>query len=138
MRLTGKYYLFLQQNDLIMENILPIHLQEIIFGSSDPKISKQISKLEKGSKIRKIAPRLYSSNIKEPIENIIKRNLFLILGNLYPGAIMSHRSAFEFQPTEQGHIFLTYSYTKKVNLPGIILRFLSGPKPIKGDNAIYR
>src|SRR5665647_3370995 len=119
-----------------MENILPIHLQEIIFGSSYPKISKQISRLEKGGKIRKIAPRIYSSNLKEPIEDIIKRNLFLILGHLYPGALLSHRSAFEFQPTEEGHIFLTYSYTKKVNLPGIILRFLSGHKPIKGDNAI--
>ena len=119
-----------------MENILPIHLQEIIFGSSDPKISKQISKLEKGGKIRKIAPRIYSSNLTEPIEEIIRRNLFLILGNLYPGALLSHRSAFEFQPTVEGHIFLTYSYTKKVSLPGIILRFLSGHKPIKGDNAI--
>jgi Fic family protein len=119
-----------------MENILPIHLQEIIFGSSDPRISKQISKLEKGGKIRKIAPRVYSSNLTEPIEGIIRRNIFLILGNLYPGAVLSHRSAFEFQPTEEGHIFLTYSYTKKISLPGIIFRFLSGPKPIKGDNAI--
>jgi Fic family protein len=119
-----------------MENILPIHLQEIIFGSSDPKISKQISKLEKGGKIRKIAPRIYSSNLTEPIEGIIRRNLFLILGNLYPGALLSHRSAFEFQPTEEGHIFLTYSYTKKVSLPGLTIRFLAGHKPIKNDNAI--
>jgi Fic family protein len=50
--------------------------------------------------------------------------------------LLSHRSAFEFQPTEEGHIFLTYSYTKKVNLPGLTLRFLSGHKPIKGDNVI--
>jgi hypothetical protein len=39
-----------------MENILQIHLQEIIFGSPEPKISKQISKLQKEGKIRKIAP----------------------------------------------------------------------------------
>jgi hypothetical protein len=119
-----------------MNNILPVHLQEIIFGSSDSKISKQISKLEKGGKIRKIAPRIYSSNLTDPGENIIRRNLFLVLGKLYPGAILSHRSAFEFQPTEEGHIFLTYTYTKKVNLSGITLRFLEGHKPIKGDNAI--
>ena len=89
-----------------MENILPIHLQEIIFSSSDPGISKQISKLEKNGKIRKISPRVYSSNLTEPVEEIIKRNLFLILGRLYPGALLSHRSAFEFQPTEYGHIFV--------------------------------
>ena len=119
-----------------MENILPIHLQEIIVGSSDPNISKQISKLLKGGKIRKIAPRLYSSNLSDPVEGIIRRNLFLILGRLYPGAILSHRSAFEFQPTEVGHVFLTYSYTRKGKLPGITLRFLEGHKPVEGDNKI--
>ena len=44
-----------------MENILPIHIQEVIFGSSEPKISKQLSMLHKQGKIRKIAPRIYSS-----------------------------------------------------------------------------
>lgn len=133
---TGIYFLNLRQNDLVMENILPIHLQEIIFGSSVPKISKQISKLSISGKIRKIAPRIYSSNLTEPIEDIIRRNLFLILGKLYPGALLSHRSAFEFQPTVEGQIFLTYTYTKRINLPGITLRFLEGHKPVKGDNAI--
>jgi len=119
-----------------MENILSIHLQEIIFSSSDQKISKQISKLEKNGKIRKIAQRIYSSNLIDLPEAIIRRNLFIVLGKLYPDAILSHRSAFEFEPTNEGHIFLTYSYTKKVNLAGIILRFLEGHKALPGDNLI--
>lgn len=119
-----------------MENILPIHLQEVIFGSSAPTISKQISKLEKEGKLKKIAPRVYTSNLSEPVEVIIKRNLFKILGKLYPEAIISHRSAFEYKPTEANHIFLTYSYTKKVALPGITIRFLEGSKAIEGDNPI--
>ncbi len=119
-----------------MENILPIHLQEIIFGSSDQKISKQISKLEKTGKIRKIAQRIYSSNFIDQPEAIIRRNLFMVLGRLYKGAVLSHRSAFEFEPTNEGHIFLTYSYTKKVNLAGIILRFLEGHEALPGDNQI--
>jgi Fic family protein len=119
-----------------MENILPIHLQEIIFGSPESRISKQISLLQKKGKIRKIAPRIYSSNLSEPVEEIVRRNLFQILGKLYPGALLSHRSAFEFQPTNAGQIFLTYTYTKKVTLPGITIHFLKGHKPIDGDNAI--
>jgi hypothetical protein len=39
---------------MIIENISTIHLQEIIFGSSDQKISKLLSKLEKTGKIRKL------------------------------------------------------------------------------------
>jgi hypothetical protein len=119
-----------------MENILPIHLQEVIFGSSESRISKQISKMEKDGKIRKIAPRVYSSNLVDPFEEIISRNLFQILGNLYPDALLSHRSAFEFKPTKAGHIFLTYKYTRKVTLPGITIRFQEGHKPIEGDNPI--
>lgn len=119
-----------------MENILPIHLQEVIFGSSDKRRSRQISNLEKAGKIRKIAPRIYSSNLTEDPAAIIRRNLFQILGTLYPGAILSHRSAFEYAPTTAGIIFLTYTYTKKITLPGITISFHAGHEPISGDNII--
>lgn len=117
-----------------MENNLPLHLQEVICSSQDSKISNQLKKLIKSGAIRKIAPRIYSSNLDEPVEGIIRRNLFQILGNLYPGTVLSHRSAFEFQPTKTGQIFLTTSYTKKISLPGITLHFLAGHPPIDGDN----
>lgn len=119
-----------------MEKNLPIHLQEVIYGSSDSTISKQISKLEKDGKIRKIAPRLYSPNLDDSPEDIVRRNLFSILGHLYPGAVLSHRSAFEFKPTSTGQLFLTYTYTRKAKLPGIIIRFLEGSQPIEGDNLL--
>lgn len=116
-----------------MENTLPIHLQEIICSSSDSNTSKQIALLKKEGKIRKIASRIYTSNFTDNDEAIIKRNIFTILGKLYPKALLSHRSALEFQPTSKGHIFITYSYTKKNLLPGITLRFLQGPEPREGD-----
>lgn len=117
-----------------MENKLPLHLQEVIFSSRDPKISNQISKLLKLGVVRKIAPRIYTSNFEESAEGIIRRGLFQILGTLYPGTLLSHRSAFEFQPTKTGELFLTTSYTKKIILPGITLHFLEGHPPIDGDN----
>ena len=117
-----------------MENTLPIHLQEVIFSSQDSGISKQISKMLKAGTIRKIAPRIYSSNLEESVEVIIRRNIFQILGRLYPGTLLSHRSAFEFQPTKTNLLFLTTSYTKKVRLPGLALQFLEGNAPIEGDN----
>lgn len=45
-------------------------------------------------------------------EDIVARNIFYILGQLYPKAVISHRSAFELKPTDTKEIFLTYSYTK--------------------------
>ncbi len=117
-----------------MENILPIHLQEVIFSSSDKNLSKQISKLEKTGEIRKIAPRIYTSNFIDQPEVIITKNIFTILGKLYPNSVLSHRSALEFKPTSAGHIFVTYTYTKKIKLPGITIRFMEGNGPIEGDN----
>ncbi len=117
-----------------MENILPIHLQEVIFSSSDSMLSRQISRLEKTGKLRKIATRIYTPNFSDTPETIIRRNLFSILGKLYPGSILSHRSALEFQPTSAGHIFLTFIYTKNISLPGITIRLMEGPGHIDGDN----
>jgi len=110
-----------------------VHLQEVVYGSSDSVTSRRISKWEQEGRIRKIASRIYTSNIEDTPENIIRRNLFSILGNLYPGAVLSHRSAFEFAPTSSNQIFVTYKYTKKVKLPGITLRFLAGQPAIGGD-----
>ncbi|TVR39193.1 MAG: cell filamentation protein Fic [Cryomorphaceae bacterium] len=116
-----------------MENIPDLHLEEVIFASADKKVSAQISKLVRAGKVRKIAPRVYSSNHIDTAGDIVRRNLFRILGHLYPGAVVSHRSAFEYKPTEAGHIFLSYKYTRKINLPGVTVRLLEGPAAINGD-----
>lgn len=131
---SGKYFILLGSIWFIMENISPFHLQEILFGSQDPKVSNQLKRLLHQGKIRKIAPRIYSSNFEDPIETIIRRNIFQILGTIYPGTLLSHRSALEFKPSKTGQLFLSTSYTKKVKLPGITLQFLEAAKPIEGDN----
>jgi len=118
-----------------MENNTPIHLQEIICSSKDRKVSKQISILEKAGKIRKIAPRIYTANFIDSDATIVKRNIFSILGKLYPGALLSHRSAIEFKPTSTGQLFVTYTYTKKIKLPGVTIRFMEGVGAIEGDNS---
>ena len=119
-----------------MNKNLPIHLQEIIFSSSESAISKQISKLLKDGKIRKLAPRIYTGNLTDLPEKIIRRNIFFILGQLYPGALLSHRSALEFKPTASDYIYLTYTYTKNIVLPGITICFTKGSGPIDGDNIL--
>jgi len=116
-----------------MEKNPHIGFSEVLAGSSDKNQNRQISTWVKKGLIRKIAPRLYSPNFDDPPGDIIRRNLFEVLSLLYPGAMISHRSAFEFEPTRTGHIFLTHSYTKKVVLPGVTLRFLEGPGPLEGD-----
>lgn len=120
-----------------MEKVLPVQLQEIIFSSTDRTTSRQITELEKAGKIKKIGPRIYTGKVNEEPANIIRRNIFTILGNQYKNAVLSHRSALEFKPTENGTLFLTHTYTKKIELPGITLRIVEGPGPIDGDNKFF-
>jgi hypothetical protein len=108
--------------------------QEIIFASSDKSISNQISKAEKEGKIRKIAPRIYTTNLRDSIEYIIKRHFFDILKWRFPEAIISHRSASELRPTETGNFFITSNYSKKItDLKGITLNVMEGKPALDSD-----
>ena len=118
-----------------MSDSLPLHLQEILFtegtGSAGDKL---ILSLAKNGKARKLATGVYTTNLTEAPESIVRRHLFPIVGRLYPGILLSHRSALECRPTVSGHLFLTHSYTRSVPLPGITLRLLEGPPHSEGDN----
>jgi len=106
---------------------------EIVIATSDKATSKFITQMKKEGRLVKIAPKIYTTNLNDTAENIIRRNLFFILGELYPGAVMSHRSAFECRPTSDGHIYLTYKYTKKIHLPGISIHLLEGHEALQQD-----
>ncbi len=99
------------------------NLLEVVVGSTEVRSSKQV----KSGRLRKIATRDYTTNMDDSPEAIIRRNVYYILGQLYPHAVISHRSAFELKPTNEGDIFLTYKYTKKITLPGITVHLLQGP-----------
>lgn len=125
---------------ICMTSILNLS-KEIIFSSSDSNISRKISFAEKSGNIKKIAPRIFTSNVMDSVESIVKRNLIEILAWRYPYAVITHRSAQELRPTIDGDFFLTYNFRKKVSdLPGVTLNINEGPKAIEGDillNGIY-
>ena len=108
-------------------------IPEVMIASSDKKLSAMITRLKKEGKIRKIAARVYTSNLTDTPEIIVRRNLYKIIGQLYPGALISHRSAFELRPSADGHFYLTHAYTKNITLPGVTLHLIAGPKPIDID-----
>lgn len=107
---------------------------EIVMASSDKTTNNFINKMKKEGRIVKIATKIYTTNLNDTPENIIRRNLFFILGELYPEAVISHRSAFECRPTNDGHFYLTYSYTKKISLPGITIHLLEGQRALPNDH----
>lgn len=116
-----------------MENFSQDNWSEIVFGTKDSAESQAIHRALKSGRLRKLAPRLYTSNLKDSPANIIKRHLYQILGHLFPGAVLSYRTALEAGPSKEGMIVLSYKYTKKLSLPGIIIRLIQSTGAIEGD-----
>ncbi|HUX84499.1 MAG TPA: Fic family protein [Chitinophagaceae bacterium] len=106
-------------------------VQEIIIGKAER--SKEIRKLKIQGLIRKIAPRVYTSTLEEEPAIIIRRNWYRILSDLFPRALLSHRSALDRMPTPEGHLYLTGSYKNTVQLPGLTLHLFRGHAPLEDD-----
>lgn len=111
--------------------------KEIIFASDDTSISRKISLWEKNGKLRKIAPRIYSSNMIDSPENIIRRNLIEVIAWRLPGCLISHKSASMLRPTEKGNLYITSTFTKRItDLPGITLNVIKGLPALESDVAM--
>lgn len=111
-------------------------INEIYVASSEHEIASEIQKLKKKKLLKKIAPRIYTTNLIDEPETIIRKNILGILPALYPDAVLSHRSAFELIPLNATDVFVTYSYTKNISLPGVTIHLLAGPKALPVDDKI--
>ena len=88
--------------------------------------------------MRKIAPRVYTSNLEEAPETVVRRNWYRVVSDLFPDAFLSHRSALERMPTPGGHLYIAYTNKRLVKLPGLLLTsnwYLEHPK--KNMNGMY-
>lgn len=108
---------------------------EILFSSDDWVQSKQLSRLREQKLVRKVSPKVYTTNLEDPLEQIMRRNLYLILGHLFPGAVISHRSALEGAQPKDGMLVLSYKYTRRVQFPGITVCLVKSVTAIEGDTA---
>ena len=111
---------------------IPDFLNEVLTGSSDPVTVALLSRLKRERRVVRLAPRIYTTNRTDSPENIIRRNLWTIVGRLWPGARLSHRTALEYAPRD-GHVFLGWKYTRKVQLPGVTIHFLATPETLPSD-----
>lgn len=96
--------------------------------------SQRASRAARQGTVRRIFPGLYTGNLDEPLELIVRRNLYQIIGALYPGAVLSHRTAFHGGGARDGHVYATYKYTRNIRLTAdTIVHLLQGPGPQPED-----
>jgi hypothetical protein len=99
-------------------------------AAPDPK-QRQLRRLAKAGKLRKIHTGLYTDDLMSPLARITQREAFAIAAILAPGAIISHRSALTSGPSAVLH--LTGPVRRDVKLEGLSLFVHQGPGPLATD-----
>lgn len=100
---------------------------------STKELSSAISRGVRQGVFREIGPRLYTKNLRDPPEQIVRRHLWRIVGELVPGALVADRTALESRPASDGSLFVVAERKSELELPGVIVRPRKGPGPLPSD-----
>lgn len=108
-----------------------------IFLARDVPASS-LSRAEAAGTVRRLARGLYTTNVTGSPEQVVRHNLWRIIGLLFPGAVLGDRSVREpSRPSEDGSIYLVSPNVSErgrtVELPGLSLRVRRGPGAVSHD-----
>lgn len=106
-------------------------LPEVFLSSSRDK--NRIAALVKSGKIRQLRRGLYTTNLLDPPEQVVKKNLWQIVSLLCPGGLVSHRTALQAGPSPAGTVFVTANSGHVIQLPGFQIRQMKGKGPLESD-----
>ena len=95
--------------------------------------SRAVSRAAGAGAVRKLASRLYTRNLSDPPEAVVRRNLWRIAAGYFPGALVADRTALEGAPAPDGSVFLVSTAGREVALPGCVLRPRRGAGPLPAD-----
>jgi Fic/DOC family len=95
--------------------------------------------------LRRLARGLYTWNLDEPADRLLRRRWMDVAALYFPGAVLVDRSAVEARPAADGSVFLDSgpepAHPSSVRLPGLVLRPRSASGPVEGDmrfGSLYR
>jgi len=108
---------------------------ELLLASSKGPIPLEIEKKLASEEIRRISRGIYTENLVDPIEMIVRRNIWSIVAHLVPGAIIDFRTNILGKPEKDGTVFLSYKYNRTIDdIPGLKIKLIKNTGPIKGDS----
>lgn len=110
---------------------MTIFLPEVFV--SDAAIASHVSRELQRGHLRKIGSKVYTTNLTEPIELLVKRHAWFIIKELFPGSVIVDRTALEHRPASDGSIFLVSSKKRAVLLPGLSIYPRIGHRPLDTD-----
>ena len=100
---------------------------------STGKTTVAVSRAVREGRLRQIASKLYTKNLIDPPEQIVRRHLWPIVASYVPGALIADRTAIENAPSADGSIFVISDRKREIVLPGLTIRPRKGPAPMESD-----
>ena len=97
------------------------------------RISSEVSRRVADGRLRKLATRLYTRNLRDAPRDIVRRNLWAIVAGYFPDALVADRTALELEPARDGSVCVVSPRGADVELPGIVLRPRRGTPPHHDD-----
>jgi hypothetical protein len=108
-------------------------LPPVLFPGKTSTERRHLAALKADGHIRLVGPRLYVSVPDDQVEATLRQSWSSIVERLFPNALITHRTALDFTPTRDGEVFITSNRNREVRYPGLVLRFIRGPKPLADD-----
>lgn len=97
-----------------------------IYAPATARDAKSLSAAARRGRIRRLATGIYTDDLDQPAEQIVRHHLLAILGMAYPDCYVSHSTAALLRPRE-GDAFISGSPTRRpVELPGVTVHRLGG------------
>ena len=103
-----------------------------VFVSRAP-ISAEVSRRVAQGRLRKLASRLYTRDLRTDAETLVRRNLWDVVAGYFPGALIADRTALELEPAPDGSVCLVTARGADIELPGVVLRPRRGAPPTLDD-----
>jgi hypothetical protein len=102
-----------------------------------PADAAAASRALRRGELRRLARGLYTWNLDEPAERLLRRTWMEVAGLYFPDAVIVDRSAVEGRPAPDGSLFLDAGpqrrHPRSIELPGLTLKPRPGPGPLEGD-----
>jgi len=102
-----------------------------------PEDSRWASRAAARGEIRRLARGLYSTNVDEPADQLVRRRWYDAAALYFTDAVIVDRSAATGGPAGDGSLFLDIGARpvnpRPIRLPGLTLRPRTGPGPVDGD-----
>lgn len=108
-------------------------LPPVLFPGVNSTDRRRLARLKAEGRIRPVGPRLYVSVPEADTAMTIQRTWSTIVARLFPNAFITHRTALEFRPSPAGEVFINASSGREVKYPGLVLKFIRGPGPLRDD-----